>query len=281
MQDRLSRRASIGALAVLAVLTALVPAATAGASSTLPTLKVEIKGSTISVSGAEQSGAVNVVSTATGVKEAAVVLFRLKPGVTAADLYAFLATPGARDINNTSKFGSLVFDAEVPSGQTNETQTVLEPGEYVALDAPGEGPPSTHTSFTVTKAAAPAALPTPGATVRSIDFAFKGPVVLHDGELVQFENEGFVVHMDLAFPVKNKRQAKLLVKALLLGHEKLAQKLVAGPPVNFQGPVSTGGLQQSTITAAPGLYVEVCFMDTQDGRSHTKLGMERVIKIAK
>jgi hypothetical protein len=51
--------------------------------------------------------------------------------------------------------------------------------------------------------------------------------------------------------------------------------------VTFQGPVSSGAYQQETITAKPGIYVEACFMNTQDGHSHTVLGMERIIKIAK
>jgi hypothetical protein len=57
--------------------------------------------------------------------------------------------------------------------------------------------------------------------------------------------------------------------------------MFVGPPVSFQGPVSHGALQQQTITARPGVYVLVCFMQTQDGRDHTRLGMERVIRIAK
>ena len=47
------------------------------------------------------------------------------------------------------------------------------------------------------------------------------------------------------------------------------------------GPLSTGAFQQETITAKPGWYVQVCFMPTQDGRPHTRLGMERIIKIVK
>jgi hypothetical protein len=42
-----------------------------------------------------------------------------------------------------------------------------------------------------------------------------------------------------------------------------------------------GAFQQETITAKPGIYVEVCFMDTQDRRQHTQLGMERIIHIVK
>ena len=125
------------------------------------------------------------------------------------------------------------------------------------------------------------ALPAAQATERTIDFGFKGPSTLHEGELVGFENEGFLVHMDLAFPVKSKAAAIRAAKLLLNGKEKQAQKLIAGAPVSFAGPLSTGGFQQETITAKPGWYVQVCFMQTQDGRDHATLGMERVIKITK
>jgi hypothetical protein len=40
-------------------------------------------------------------------------------------------------------------------------------------------------------------------------------------------------------------------------------------------------MQQEVITAKPGVYVIACFMDTQDGREHTQLGMERMIKVVK
>jgi hypothetical protein len=39
-------------------------------------------------------------------------------------------------------------------------------------------------------------------------------------------------------------------------------------------------MQQEVLNANPGYYVQACFMDTQDGREHTVLGMERVIQIA-
>jgi len=45
--------------------------------------------------------------------------------------------------------------------------------------------------------------------------------------------------------------------------------------------VSHEAFQQETITAKPGWYVQACFMETQDGRDHTRLGMERIIKITK
>jgi hypothetical protein len=258
----------------------LVSAASAQAS-VLPTLTLTLTKSSITVAGATQSGGVNVVSSATGVKEASVILFLLKPGVTFDEVEAAVQKAHG-DTNVTGKYGSLVFDAEVTPGQSSEVQTYLQPGQYVALVPGGEGKGSkAHAVFTVTAAASPAALPAPQATIRSIEFGFRGPSTLHDGELVRFENEGFLVHMDVAAPVKNMKAAKQAVKDLLAGKEKAVEKLIVGPPAGFAGPLSHEAFQQETITAKPGIYVEVCFMDTQDGRSHSRLGMERIIKITK
>jgi hypothetical protein len=90
--------------------------------------------------------------------------------------------------------------------------------------------------------------------------------------------------MDVAAPVKNMRDmkaAKQAVKDLLARKEKAVEKLISGPPAGFAGPLSHEAFQQETITAKPGIYVEVCFMDTQDERSHSQLGMERIIHIVK
>ncbi len=219
------------------------------------------------------------MTTATGVKEAAPTLVLLKPGVSAASLISFLATNKVTaDPNSVSKFGSIVFDAE----GAGEVQTTLAPGQYVALN--GEGEKSSKwvtTSFAVAESATPAVLPTPQATEKTIEFAFRGAKVLHDGELVRFENEGYLVHMDLAFAAKSKKAAAKILAGLATGHEKGLNKLAGGPPVGFAGPLSSGAYQQETVTAKPGWYVQVCFMPTQDGRPHTLLGMERVIQITK
>ncbi len=187
----------------------------------------------------------------------------------------------AQDPNNASKFGSIVLDVEDNPGKTTEAQTVLQPGQYLELTGAGEKPPKMQANFTVATASAPASLPAPAATVRTIEFGFRGPKTLRDGELVRFENEGFLVHMDVAFPVKSMKDAKAAVKALLAGKEKGLRKLLAGPPISFAGPLSPGAYQQETVTAKPGIYVQACFMDTQDGGNHPLLGMERIFKIKK
>ena len=38
-------------------------------------------------------------------------------------------------------------------------------------------------------------------------------------------------------------------------------------------------MQQQTLHAKPGYYVEACFLDNQDGREHAGDGMERLIQI--
>ena len=273
------RVVAVGALSALLALAGGLLAARSSQASTLPTLKLAVTKTSITVEGATQSGAVNVVATATGVKEGSAILFLLKPGVSVAELESVLKAAG-KDPNNASKYGTIVFDEEASAGKTEEAQTYLQPGSYVALGGEGEGAPKVKQAFTVTAAASPVALPTPQATVRSIEFGFRGPSTWHDGELVRFENEGYLVHMDLVAPVKSHKAAKQVVKDLLAGKEKGIEKLITGEPFGA-GPLSHEAFQQITITAKPGWYVQVCFMETQDGRPHTRLGMERIIRIVK
>jgi hypothetical protein len=282
MSSRFSRYPLRGLL--VAAILAAVSLVSVGAAqaSTLPTLTLAITKSSITVGGSTQSGGVNVVSTATGVKEASAILFLIKPGVTVAEVESALKSGAGKDPNKSSKYGSIVFDGAASSGHASEAQTILAPGQYLALAGTGEGGPTKlKAPFTVTVAKSPATLPTPQATIRTIEFGFRGPSTLHDGELVRFENEGFLVHMNLAAPVKNLKAAKQAIKLLRAGNEKQLEKLIIGPPGGFAGPLSHEAFQQETITAKPGIYVEVCFMETQDGRSHEQLGQERIIKIMK
>jgi len=268
--------ASVAAIGVLAI--AGLVAGTAGAA-TLPTVTIAASPSAVTVGGSLESGGVNVVTSTTGLKEASIIVVALKPGVSAAELFSAVHEKAVKDPNNAGKYGSIVLDVEGAAGQKNETQTTFTAGAYAVLVKEGEGPPKATGQFTVASAKAPATLPMPQAIERTIEFGFRGPSTLKVGELVRFENEGFLVHMDFAIPTKSHKTAQALVKDLLAGKEKQAEKLIAGPPAGFAGPLSPGAYQQETISARPGWYVQVCFMDTQDGRSHTLLGMERIIKI--
>jgi hypothetical protein len=252
-------------------------------AATLPTISATVNATTITVSGALQSGAVNVAGTATGGKEPAVVFIRLNPGVSVNEVFALLASNKAsKDPNTVTKFGSIVFDIEAGKGKPAEAQTILAAGQYVAVNAEGEQSSKwARSSFAIAASPLPAVLPAAQATEKTIEFGFRGPSVLHVGEVVRFENEGYLVHMNLGFPVKSKKAAQKVAAALLSGHEKGLEKLVAGPPASFAGPLSSEAFQQEVITAKPGWYVQACFMPTQDGRPHTLIGMERIIKIVK
>jgi hypothetical protein len=278
-----SLRRALLAAAVAGSLLAIGAAPAASGATTLPTLNISVGKTAITASGSTVSGAVNIVTTAEkGLKEPTAILFLLKPGVSVAEFEALAKSKQFSDPNNGDKLGSIVFDDEgVPGGKT-EAQTVLSPGTYVLFNAEGEHPTNPpHAVLTITASPAPAALPAAQAVEKTIEFGFRGPATLKVGEVVRFENEGFLVHMNVAFPVKSKRAATEAARLLKEGKEKKVFKLISGQPFSFYGPLGTGAFQQETITEKPGWYVQACFMATQDGRVHTALGMERAFHIVK
>jgi hypothetical protein len=276
---RLAAAAVTGAVAVAAG-SALAVVASATPTSSLPKLTIAMNGTTISVGGALQSGGANVVSTTTNEPQGQPLLFRLNPGVTAAQVQAYrTANPGS-DPNSLAQFGAFVFSAEADRG-VSQVQTTLQPGNYAAIDG-GAGSNGKHpmTLFAIAPAASPAVLPAPQGTVTSIDFAFRGAAVLHRGELVRFQNRGFVVHMIMGGQVRSMAAAHKVIK-LLRANANVPNSLVIGQPFAFDAGLSPGAYQQMTITQHPGVWVLICFMNVQDGRDHAQLGMERIIRIVK
>jgi hypothetical protein len=261
---------------VAACVIALAGAAGASAASTLPTLNVAVTGkSGIKVSGSEVSGAVNVTSTFSGKGQGGYRLIRLNQGVSFPEaLRAVQSHQG--DPNALTPFGSLLVAADAPA----TVQTVLTPGNYVALNLTGNGPSANVAQFTVTQSSSPAALPAAAATETSIEFGFKGPNVLHDGTIVRAENDGYLVHMDVLIGARNKADAEEIIALLKAGRGNNAHKFATGF-VDLMDPASPGTMQQQILNAKPGYYVQACFMDTQDGREHTQLGMERLVRIVK
>ena len=262
--------------AVAACVVGLAGVTGASAASTLPALNVAVTGKTgIAVSGSTVSGAVSITSTFSGKGQGGYGLVRLNQGVSFQEaLHAVQSHQG--DPNALTPFASLVVSADAPS----KVQTVLTPGNYVALNLTGNGPAANVAQFTVTPSSSPAALPAAAATETSIEFGFKGPSVLHDGTTVRLVNGGYLVHMDVLIGARNKAGADKIMALLKAGNDNKAHKL-ATSFADLMDPASPGAMQQEVLNAKPGYYVQACFMDTQDGREHTTLGMERVIRIAK
>jgi hypothetical protein len=281
MNKHMSRIAKAAAAAGVGA--SILAGATAAADPTapgLPKLTLALNGHSVTISGPLESGAVNVVSTVSA-RHTEPTLIRLNPGVP----FAAFAQAGAAisahhgDLNYVNPYGSIVFDVSADKGTTS-TQTTLQPGNYVAIDFSSSSPNPPHAAFTISQAAHPAALPRPSATITAIDFGFRGPNKLHDGELVRFQNGGFLVHQIQGIGVKNAKAAKQLTALLIAGNDDKAQKLGTNVP-EFAGPLSPGGLQQELINERPGVYVLVCIMRTQDGREQTQLGMQRTIQIVR
>ena len=267
--------ASIGAFAAVA---------TASAASLLPTLNVALSGvKGVAVSGSMVSGAVNVVSTFTGKAPngpgggPAFGLVRLNPGVTIQQA-AGAVQHAHGDINALDPYGALLVSAGAPGA----LQTVLTPGNWVALNISGNGNPG-FAPFTVTASSSPAALPAAKATQTSTEFAFRGPTVLRDGTMVRAQNGGYLVHMISLSGVKSKAAGIKLMAVLRTSPNsfKKARPYLSGPFVNLLGPATPGAMQQMVLHGKPGYYVEACFMNTQDGREHVQLGMERLVRIVK
>jgi hypothetical protein len=286
MPSKLKTAAAIaGSVAAMAAIA--LPAATASAATVshaapavrtaaLPVITITMTGKKISVGGALQSGGAQIVSKVSGEAQASPVLVRLDPGVTVQQFISMLPKIAA-DPNNIDGVGSIVFSPEADKG-TSSVQASLAAGQYVALDLSPKQP--VLTTFVISKAASPAPLPKPAATVASIEFAFQSPARLHEGSLVRFANDGFLVHMIVAAQAKNAADARKIAQLLKAGKDGQVQKLAIGFATYFNA-LSHGAFDQQVLTSKPGFWVLACFMDTQDHREHTKLGMEKIIQIVK
>jgi hypothetical protein len=269
----------LAAGAPLAAATALALTSSSAAASnakSLPVLTLHMNGSSIKVGGTMQSGAVSVVATVSKEAQGNPVLFRLDPGASFARAFAAVKSHGG-NFAYLDLYGSLVYSTTVNKGASSSWQISLRPGRYVAFDGVPGVP---HAMFRVSQSAHPASLPSPQATLRTIDFAIDGPGTVHDGELVRFKNSGFLLHVIVGIKVKNAVTAAKVTKLLRAGKDRQAKHLATGI-VDFEGGLSTGDMQQQAITAKPGIYVLVCFLPIQDGRQETQLGMEHTIRITK
>jgi len=288
MRTRMTRKVVAAAIPIAAAAAMALSSGIAGAApvwttsgttakASLPTITLTMNGTKITVSGTLHSGGVRIVSKVSNESQGSPVLIRLDPGVTVDQFMAALPKLEA-DQNNIEGIGSFVFSPQANKG-TSSAQANLAAGQYIAADLTPPGQPAL-TTFEITKSQSPAALPSPKATISSIEFAFRGAAVLHEGELVRIANRGFLVHMIVAARARSAADAQEIARLLKEGKNGKAGKLATNFYA-FDNILSRGAYQQLVIHNRPGHWVLACFMDTQDHREHTRLGMERVIQIVK
>ena len=263
--------------AVAAAVSSLALASTASSTATaLPQLNVTLTGKSVALSGQVLSGGVEVVAHTTGERSGQLIFVRLNPGVSYAQARAFGMSQASQDLQAIRQIGSIVFDATAPKGTTH-VQVALQPGNYVALDVAQQSGPSPSSPFMIGQSAHPAALPKPAATVRAIEFGFRGAATLHSGSLVRWANDGYLVHMLDVIRTTSQYPAARIVRLLRDG--KVRQIPRSLNTTAGAGPVSWQAYQQQRLNLSPGTYVLACFMNTQDGRDHVVLGMERIVKV--
>jgi len=279
-----------GTAAVAAAL-ALVPlasshAATAGPGTVtrattpdaaIPVLTFKMTGKKVIIGGTRKSGAVRVQFTVTGEPAGSPTLVRIEPY---SSVRAFLANFQAigNDQNNLDGIGQIVLSTQANKG-SSFAYVSLAPGTYIALDPTSNGIPPMAV-FTVSKNAHPAALPKPGATIASREFGFIGASKIRDGEVVRWRNDGFLVHMIVGAQASSLANAEKLAADLKAGDDNAAMALAINQ-YSWDGVLSHAQSFETVIRQPAGYWVIACFMDTQDGREHTTLGMEKVIQIVK
>jgi hypothetical protein len=265
------------ALALVGAGAATIASASPPDSPNLPTITITMDPTSITVGGELESGAVDIRSTTTGKPVSSPALIRLDPGVTADQALALMAV--SWDPNDVGLFGAGVFNVWVADGTTNDTQTILQPGDYLAIDSGGYDPSKfTTTSFTIAAATEPAELPAAQASIWALDFGFGGASTLRHGQLVRVENRGYLVHEIGILRYSDVPTARRAMALMRAGREAKAETF-AKEIVILAFPVSHGAVQQSALKARPGIWVLACGEQTQDHRMHTQLGMARLIHI--
>jgi hypothetical protein len=253
-------------------------AAPASGSGGLPVMTVSMNGKAISVGGTLKSGAERVVFKVTGEPAGGPGFARLDPGATLSQLFAALPA-AAQDPNNLYGIAQIVMSTQANKG-TSSVYLDLAPGTYVALDLASTAKTPPLTVFTVWPSHHPAAMPKAGAAISTREFGFTGATKIYDGQTVRWGNAGFLVHMIQGIEAPNLATANKIAADLKAGNDNAAGALAIGE-YGWVGALSHGQSFESVVAQKPGYWVIACFMDTQDGREHTTLGMEKVIQILK
>jgi hypothetical protein len=256
-----------GAIMLVAILAAVAPA-----QAPVPTVGVTASGSAITLTPAGQlaAGPTRFQFTRSGRRDVEAFLVTLRAGVTVDQFRAALS-------RNPDAALGLVFlegGASLSGPTTSRAVTIdLRPGvTYHAVTFAGRA--NAVTSFT-TGAASGARAPSPDATIRMVDYGFRGPSRLPRDGRIRVTNDGAAFHFALAFAVRQNVSARRVRRALRGGGDRAIERVVAGPPFEVQSLISPGTINDNEIRfARRGRYAFVCFFG-----AHNRLGMYRIFNV--
>jgi hypothetical protein len=258
-------------VATVAVLVA--SAAFATAQTSVPTVGVSAGPSAITLtpSGSIAPGPTRFRVTRTGRRDVDFTLVTLRAGVSVSALRATLAR------SQDAALGLVFVEADTslsgPVTTKSITVTLRANVTYVAVS--GSGRRFGLTTFTTTGTPNGAPRPAADATIRMVDYGFKGPGTLPRNGTIRVTNRGDAFHFALAFPLRPGASARRAGTALRTNDQKALGRLVAGPPVDVQGVISPGTTNDNPVRfARRGRVVLVCFFG-----EHNRLGMYRVFKV--
>ena len=250
-------------LALGAILLLGVPAALAGAQTSVPTVAVTATGGNITLEPSGPIAAGPTRFTYSGRGELS--LATLRAGVSVDQLRRTLSR------SQVAALGQVFLEAAVLPSRAVTVD--LRPNTtYVAAATAGRSP--AVTTFT-TGAESGARAPTPDARIRMVDYAFRGPNTLPRNGSIRVDNDGTTLHFAIAFPLRPGVSGRQVRRAFRGTNERALGRVVAGEPIDVQGLISQGSTNDNQVRfPRRGRYGMVCFFS-----EHNRLGMYRIYRV--
>jgi hypothetical protein len=247
-----------------------------------PTVEVGLAKASVTLAGAEalKAGPTRFEFAKVDGKAQYGVLFALAAGKTVEQFQKALPKgPGA-----VLQLGSLEASASLAGADDERAVTVtLKPGvTYAMVQATADnGAKWKYKLFTVGQETSTAVGPVPDATVRLVDYGFRGSKQLPRNGVVRFENRGKQPHFTVAFPLRKGVDTKAAVRAMKKNDEKRFGRMMAGEPVEPQGLITSGAVNDVEFKFAKrGKYVLACFFSAGPrAKPHSARGMVAAVTV--
>jgi hypothetical protein len=258
-----------GSVVLIGVLAVVASAQT----SSVPTVAVSAGARTIALqpTGPIAAGPTRFAFTRRGRGDVEAYIATLRAGVSPDQLRATLSR------NQDAALGLVFLEASASLSDAAATRSVtvsLRPNvTYVALSTRGKA--FGLTTFTTTGTANGARRPAADATIRMVDYGFRGSATLPRNGSIRVENRGAAFHFALAFPLRPGVSDRRAGATFRNGSEKAVGAIVAGAPLTVQNLISPNSVNDNAVRfARRGRYAFVCFFG-----EHNRLGMVRVFRV--